>query len=359
MDVYVLNRNLEFIDICDDYISLIWTPRYFKNGDFELYLPATNKNVALMKADYYVVRDKDISKDDSSDVYKNVMIIEKIQVVTDVEEGNHLIVTGRCLKSILARRIIWQQTTLYGFVETALRSIITDNAINPSIASRKINNLQLTAVKGFMEKINRQVTGDNLYEFVVEVCTTYGIGWEIFIQDNIFKIHFYKGEDRSYAQSVNPYVVFSAEYDNLLSTEYTYDKTNYKNVALIAGEGEGLARKTAVAGEASGLDRYEIYVDSRNSSSNDGNISESEYTDLLIEEGNEVLKDDANTVTEHIDGQVEPSGNYVYEQDYFLGDIVEVINEHGISATSRIIEVIESEDETGPSIIPTFGTWEV
>lgn len=359
MDVYVLNRDFEFVDICDDYISLIWTPRYFKNGDFELYLPATDKNIALMKADYYVVRDKDIGKDGSSDVYKNVMIIEKIQIITDIEDGNHLIVTGRCLKSILARRIVWQQTTLYGLVETALRSIITDNAIDPSVASRKIENLELTETKGFSDEINRQVTGDNLYDFVVEVCTAYGMGWEIFIQDNRFKIHFYKGEDRSYNQDVNPYVVFSAEYDNLFSTNYTYDKTNYKNVALVAGEGEGLARKTAVAGEASGLDRYEVYVDSRNSSSNDGNISESEYTDLLIEEGNEVLKDDANTITENIDGQVEPSVNYVYEQDYFLGDIVEVISEHGISATSRITEVIESEDENGPSIIPTFGTWEV
>lgn len=359
MDVYILNRDLEFVDICDDYISIIWTPRYFKSGDFELYLPATDKNIASMKADYYVVRDKDIIKDDSGIIYKNVMIIEKIQVVTDVEEGNRLIVTGRCLKSILARRIIWQQTTLYGLAETALRSIITDNAINPSIESRKIDNLQLSVIKGFTDKINRQVTGDNLYDFIVEVCTTYGIGWEIFIQDDAFMIHFYKGEDRSYNQDVNPYVIFSAEYDNLLSTDYTYDKTNYKNVALIAGEGEGLARKTAVAGEASGLDRYEIYVDSRNSSSNDGNISESEYTELLIEEGNETLKDDANTITENIDGQVEPSGNYVYGQDYFLGDIVEVINEHGISATSRITEVIESEDENGPSTIPTFGTWEV
>ena len=52
-------------------------------------------------------------------------------------------------------------------------------------------------------------------------------------------------------------------------------------------------------------------------------------------------------------------GNYVLNKDYFLGDIVQVINEYGISATPRIIEIIESEDENGTSVVPTFSTWEV
>lgn len=46
-------------------------------------------------------------------------------------------------------------------------------------------------------------------------------------------------------------------------------------------------------------------------------------------------------------------------EDYFLGDVVQVINEYGISAAPRIVEIIESEDENGKSTVPTFSTWEV
>lgn len=358
MDVWVLDKNLKRVGICDDYKSIIWTTRYFKSGDFELYLPATDKNIVLLKEDHYVVREKDIIYDGNI-TYKNVMVIEKIQVTTDIENGNYLIVTGRCLKSIVARRIVWQQTTLYGKVEIALRQILTENAINPTNSLRKITKLKLGEIKGFTETLEKQVTGDNVATFIEEVCTAYGLGWDIYIKDNYFIFELYKGIDRSYNQSKNPFVVFSPDFDNLLTTDYQFDKTNYKNVALVAGEGEGLDRKTVTVGNTSDLDRYEVYVDSRNSSSNDGSITDTEYNHILTEEGHEALESDEYSITENIEGEIETSSNYQINKDYFLGDIVEVINEYGIETTPRIVEIIESEDENGSSTIPTFSTWEV
>lgn len=354
-DVYVLNKEFEIVGLCDDYQSIIWTTRYFTNGDFELYLPATDRNISLLKEDYYCVRDKDVSENG----YKNVMIIEKIQITTSVEDGNYLIVTGRCLKSLLGRRIIWQQTTLNGLLEIALQRVISENAINPSNADRKITKLQLGATKGFTETISRQVTGDNLQAFIEDVCMAYGLGWDISISNGAFVFELYKGSDRSYNQDVNPYVTFSNEFDNLLSTDYVYDKGNFKNVALVAGEGEGLDRKTVSVGSAKGLDRYEIFVDSRNSSTNDGEITPSEYNSILAEEGLETLSEDENSITEKIEGQIEVLSNYQFGVDYFLGDIVEVINEYGIATTPRIVEIIENEDDTGTRTIPTFSTEEV
>lgn len=359
MDVYVLDKNLKVQGICDDYKSIIWTPRYYAAGDFELYLPATEKNIQLLKEDFFVVRDKDLSLDGSTVIRKNVMVIEKVQITTDVENGNYLTITGRCLKSLLARRVIWQQTTLYGLMELALRQLITDNAISPALTKRKIPNLALADKKGFTDRIDRQVTGTNLYDFICEVCTTYSIGWEVYTKDSTFIVNFYKGIDRSYNQSTNAFVVFSPDLDNLLSTNYQYDKTNYKNVALVAGEGEGLDRRTMTVGDASGLDRYEIYVDSRDTSSNDGEIGSTDYNKMLTEEGEEALSDDTNTITESIEGQIETSSNYRYEKDYFLGDVVQIINEYGIGMAARITEVIENEDDTGKNTIPTFSKVEV
>ena len=44
---------------------------------------------------------------------------------------------------------------------------------------------------------------------------------------------------------------------------------------------------------------------------------------------------------------------------YNLGDIVQIENEYGIQATVRILEIIDCEDESGYSTVPTFSTWEV
>lgn len=355
MDVYVLDKDFSIVDVCDDYKSIIWTTRYFASGDFELYLPATTKNILLLQEDRYCVRDKDMAED----TFKNVMVIRKVQITTSAENGNYLIVTGRCLKSILSRRIIWQQTTLTGGFETGIRKVVTENAVSPSDSARKISQLELGTQQGYTDTIDKQVTGANLETFIEEMCTAYGIGWDVYIQNKKMKFELYKGANRSYSQTENPYVVFSPEYDNLLSTDYQYDKTNYKNVALVAGEGEGLARTTATVGTASGLDRYELYVDSRNTSSNDGEITADEYQKLLQEEGLENLSSDENSILENITGEVEASTNYILNKDYFLGDIVEVVNEYGIETTPRIIEIIESEDDTGTYTIPTFSTWEV
>ena len=69
MNVYVLDQSKSFVGICDDYKSIIWTTRYFTPGDFELYLPATTKNLALLREDYYCVRDQDICETDGKKVF--------------------------------------------------------------------------------------------------------------------------------------------------------------------------------------------------------------------------------------------------------------------------------------------------
>lgn len=355
MDVYVLDKDFSILDVCDDYKSIIWTTRYFSPGDFELYLPATDKNIMLLKEDRYCVREQDRT----NDTFKNVMVIQKVQITTSVEDGNYLIVTGQCLKSILARRIIWQQTTITGLFELGIRKIVLENAISPTISARKIPQLELGTLQGYTDTMDKQVTGANLADFIEEMCTAYGIGWDVYIQNKKMRFEFYKGEDRSYNQTVNPYVVFSPEFDNLLTTDYQYDKTDHRNVALVAGEGEGLDRTTVTVGTASGLDRYELFVDSRNTSSNDGEITAADYQKLLQEEGLENLSSDENSILENITGEVEASTNYTFGKDYFLGDIAEVFNEYGIATTPRIIEIIESEDDTGTYTIPTFSTWEV
>lgn len=354
MDIYVLNKELKIVGIVDSYISIIWTTRYFTYGDFELYISADKTMLELLKVGRYLVRDKDIK----SDGFYNVMMIKNREIVTNAEEGDHLIVTGYDLKSIIHQRVIPEQTILSGEVETCIDSLIDENIINSSINARNVNNLIIgnnTIINTYTMK--QQITGKNLGEAVTDICTTYGYGYDVYINNGNFVFYVYEGANRSYGQTTNPYVVISSQYDNLLSSDYQVKMDDFANVAVVAGEGEGTARKKVTVGTAQGLERYEVWLDSRNTSSNDGEITEEEYNQLLYEEGVETLSE--LQVTTSFTGEIDSTINYVFNRDFFLGDIIQVENDYGIKAKTRIIEVIESEDETGQQVIPTFSEMEV
>ena len=62
---------------------------------------------------------------------------------------------------------------------------------------------------------------------------------------------------------------------------------------------------------------------------------------------------------ESLSGDIDYNGVYKINEDFFLGDIVEVDTDQGVSATSRIIEILYSTDSSGVAVIPTFSEMEV
>ena len=355
MDIYVINKQFEQVAVIDSYVSIIWTLRYFTCGDFELYLQAKEGLLDILQEGFYLVREKDM---DATGKMKNVMIIENREILTDAENGDNLIITGRCLKSLLKRRVVSEQTVLQGTVLNCLKMLVNECIINPTVSARQISNFY-PGTDTFTDstKMKKQVTGTNLADVFEEICTAYGFGYDVYLSNNKFYLYFYKGKDRSYAQNVNPHVVVSEAFDNLLSSDYKQSKEDFANVAYVAGEGEGNARKKAMVGTASGLDRYEVWVDARNASSNEGEISDVEYMAMLTADGQEQLAEMG--VQTMLSGEIINGVSFQINDDYFLGDIIQFENDYGISAATRIIEVIYNEDETGVNVIPTFAEMEV
>ena len=350
MNIYVMNSALERIGVIDGYRSIIWTTRYYKPGDFELYIDATPDNISLCQSGRFLYRDKGYE----NGVIKSVMIIQAMQVHTSLEEGNTILLSGKDLKFLLHQRVIWKQTVFSGTVEDNVRRAVTENIISPTIADRAISNFALGDTLVGTETVKAQAYGENLGEWISEQLMTYELGYDVTLNNGNFVFTVYKGSDRSFAQSDNPYVIFSPDYENLLSTDYTADMTEYKNVALVKGEGEGTAKKTATAGTGSGIDRFEITVDggSLSSDSDGGTIPAGDYTAQLKAKGEDELTQ--HPLLKAFAGEVQSEVNFVYGTDYFLGDKVETLNEFGIQASARIIEIIDSEDETGHTLIPTF-----
>ena len=338
----ILNTSLERIAIIDDYSSLIWTSRYYETGDFELCVYVSERNLDLFKKDYYVARDDD----------ENVGIIEDIKIERTEDGAERMIVSGRFLQSILSRRIVAEQTTLSGSVASCINDLLNNNICHPSDSSREISNFTFEAMY-YPTEMTAQYTGQNLLDIVSEICKTYGLGFKVRLAGELFIFSVYEGEDRTYDQSVNPWMVFSDKYDNLLSSEYEECYKNQITAVLAAGEGEGLDRKTAWASSGeTGLLRREAYKDERNIRSNGGDIDPSEYQELLEESAKESLTKFTTAFTGSI-----YFGNVVYKQDVFLGDLCVIENSRwNLSINARLVEVIESVSETGEySITPTFG----
>lgn len=344
MDLYFLDETLIERIVLDNFKSLIWTKRYYTYGDFELYVPASEDLSAALSSCPYIMRDDD----------ESIMIIENVQISTDVENGDYYTITGRSLESVLTRRIVWAQTTLnVNDPAQAIYQLLVENVTEPEIEARMIPNFVVDGTFEGSGTLKMQITGTELAATITDICKTFGLGWKVTKDDNDMVFALYQRDEVS--------VSFSPEFDNLISSQYYQNTEGFKTVAVVAGEGEGADRRRNVVNadsSATGLDRREVYVDARDISSNNGEIGDDEYMALLATRGEQKLLDE-HSATHGFEGEVEPVSTYVYKRDYDLGNIVTVSNGYGVTAKPRIIEIIECWDDTGYRVIPTFETWEV
>lgn len=427
-EVYVLDGNLQTVAIIDMYKSLIWATRYNAVGDCELYVPATTENLNVLKKGNYLMRP------DSNMVCQ----IKKIELDTDAENGNYLIITGYDVKQWLDQRVIWSTMSADGNAEQFIRNMVDSALGNADIQARQIVNLNgqrifyLGEVAGFAEVLTEQATYKNIGEKVRDYCLKFDWGYRVILNNNLFYFNLYKGIDRTNT------VIFSDDYENLATTTYIEDETNMGNVALVAGEGNGANRSKNISGYAESVNRYEVYVDAKDISktitweeltnlypttgeggqgyisgdATSGYVYMMTYINIQIVDNEQLIKlkatyPDGQEITisgnqyyqiydeiiadlpndepqdtdavilrdvvysvylltrgyeklaefgavTSFSGTIEPTTTFVYNRDYFLGDVVTVQNEYGITVNARITEVIEVNDDNGYYVQPKF-----
>lgn len=359
MDVYVLNTNYQVTFILDHYESFMWVDRYYDCGEFEIYTPFRSDYINNLIQGYYL-------RIDSSDT---TMIIETIQVETNVDTGSKLIIKGRSIESILDRRIIWPTKIIKNedcYLEQTIRQLLTETIINPTSAFGH-NSWRLRQIDNFIFEYADQdsgisnltiepveLTGDNLYDVIRNWCEEAEISYRIkLVNDGGFKFKFklYKGEDRSYRQIRNTYVIFSPEFDNIVSTDYIDDISTYKNFAVIQGETDTKYYGNLDTETGSGLNHKELYVDARDIQQGELPQGQS-YNSALLARGLEKLNENSRTV--EFTGEVEAKRQYVYGVDFFCGDVIEIIDTYGIEGSARVVEFIINETSNGIEMYPTF-----
>ena len=362
----------EMIGIVDTANSIIWHRVYYGVGDFEIYAPCTQENIGILVEGNYVTR------------YDNpeLGIIESVQVTYSPEDGRMIVAAGRFAKSILDRRIIYKMnghsvspTILHGTVEDAARSLVSQNAISCDFDSgRNIPQLVLGTHSGSTQKIvddtgyaaQKQVTHDNLMLYSDSLLEEYCMSAYCALNDSLLLAYtVFAGVDRSVDNtSGNEPVIFSQDFDNLLSSEYIDDVTALKNTALIGGAGEGEARFHSIVKSASvtGLDRREIFVNAsshsktyKDDSGTEQTLTDAEYDVQLKTLGRQNVA--KQSIVETFDGDIDlTNGSFVYGRDFSLGDIVTVQDvEIGLYINPRILEITEVQDEDGYQVSAKYG----
>lgn len=363
--VEIRGSDTSIIGIVDVATSIIWHSVYFGVGDFEIYTQATPQMIDLLKIGRYITRSNN----------EEVGIIESVNIATNEQGGTMITASGRFVKSILDRRLIYKlsgtrntATILRGKVETAVREVVKNNAISCEFDSnRNISIIELGALANIPLVISdkngkasrKQVSYGDLLSYTDGVLEEYGLASTCKLRNSKFQYIVYQGADRSADNtSGNAPIVFSQEYDNLTASNYLCNVTNEKNVALIGGEGEGVDRFYSLfENSEAGLQRRELFVDassiSKNYTENDVEkaYTDAEYKEMLDAKGKQELA--PLVTTEAFNGTLDATnGNYIYGRDFALGDIVTVqdnnIKKH---MNVRITEITEVQDANGYTVV--------
>lgn len=353
MDIYVFDFGFNMMGLVDIYESLIIQRNYATVSTIELHATADDNNIALLQKGRILLK--------SNNPTEGYFIVAR---ELSEETTGKMIIRGYSLNRLLKKRIVWGQQSKSGTIEQVMKYFVDKNAINPAIAARKLPNLILSADRGLPFSSDEGCSYRRLDEYLFEIGNKFEISNKIDIDltNKQYLFDVWQGLDRSISQSTNPRVIFSTDFENVVKQQYTDSDNDYSNMALVAGEGEDINRRLVLVNDTStGWNRDELYVDARDLSStqkddagNDIVLTDSAYNSLLAERGNAKLTEVETIQT--FESEVIPNSNFIYRQDYDLGDVVTTMNEKwGLTLNTRITSIEEVYENNNLSVKVTFG----
>ena len=213
-----------------------------------------------------------------------------------------------------------------------------------------------TEINAKTQRFGKMTTGDAVGSMLYKTFQSQKVSYEAYYDlENAEVVYSLRmGKDLTQDNTDgNNFVVFSEGFGNLAEAVVTEDSSNYKNYAIVQGEGEGASRITVTVDQTGGATKRELYVDAKNIRQEEG-VTLAAYKDQLRQSGREKLEEHVNIT--NVETTVTPNNGFRYLDDYDLGDTVDII----VSSISRayvaqIIEIAEVIKGTKHEINITFG----
>lgn len=359
MELLTLNSSFQPDKIFEGYQSLIWSERYSKFGDFQLTTSNIASTIASLPLESYVsLRDSTVP-----------MLIETHKIEKKKNAAPLLTVTGRTFEyCALSRRLSVNSLpsgTLRPFwampaskesdaAYKALRVVLGDiarsqggtsvlSSISPAVSAYDaIPELDLILPNDYetASPYTFEIKAGELYITVIELIAVTNHGIKSIrpgSSGSKVGVEIYNGAD------LTNDLVIDARFDQIEDATYLLSATGSANVGYIySSNGSQEVLKTA-GPEPSGLARRLLLLDD---SSNAATVDVRNSRGLV-----ELYK---YNVTALFDGEVAEQIAAGYNTKYFLGDILKLTGEYGLSQNVRVTEFIRSQDNTGEKAYPTF-----
>lgn len=378
MRLEVFDFELNRLGLIEMYSTITYTLKFVDVGSFELKCAINKQNVKLIQKNRFLwIEDE---------------VCGIIQYISSSTDDGTITAKGKLAKEMLNWRWVYPCFVKTGEPAALAESIVNIHCVNPSESKRKMRGLVIGNAGYVINKphITYQKTGDTVLTSVQNISTANNLGFEIYFNPrnvNPFKFVMLEGKDRTIGnKDGNKPVVFSRDFENIVSGSYEYNDDSFRNIALVAGEtadgsnNENAARTFLVVDQAgsenvSSFYRKELYVDARDLQSeyseeattkdDEGNdvtetvqkkMTEQEYNATLSNRGFEKMGE--TLVEESYESQIRTDARTIYQfgKDYTYGDYVTVIDKSlGIMLNAQITEMQIVYDANGYDYIPTFG----
>lgn len=353
MELSVLDSQFRRSKPIENWNSLAWTERYNKYGDFELVSNHISQIMTLLPVPgpfdppvLVALGESDVP-----------MVVETRKLEKPKNGTSQIVVTGRSFETVLNQRVTIRAITsgeprIEWNIEassaaiaayTAAKTIVVDGAATPLDVIPEINLLNAVTATGTNEKF--PVEPKKLYDWMLETLALDEAGIRSTLPipgvDNRIAVTIYKGEDKRQD------VVFDVALEQMDETAYLLSSVGYENV-MITSTTHGMEMShTGV--NPSGLARR---VDYQDISEEVTLVPGADLTNLTINKGKVALADRLPTAL--FSGGVAAEVGQAYDNRYFLGDIVKLSGEYGLSQDARVVEFIRTQDQTGIKSYPTF-----
>lgn len=338
MEIYILDRDINILGVLSTYEAIIWNTKFQEPGIFKAEFIYTEKMNSILQ------RENLLYKTDEAEP-----AIIKRKFIKLGKDGREIIqVQGYMASRYLNQRVLWRKMILRGSPEAIMRDMVYEHVVDPEDPERKMDHIKLGEFAGYEGDIEMQVSYDNLQETLTNIAVTYELGYQLRldIDQKLFFFEVLKGVDRTLGTE-HP-CIFTRDYGNVLTQEYAEDSTNYRNVCLVGGSGEDESRVLTVAGEAAGLDRYEMFCNASGMSNKD--MSQGEYVEQLRQKGFEKLA--ASYIAKSFESKINKNRAMKFE----LGDYVTCMDKRwDIMVNTQVKEIEKGFSKKEESFIVTFG----
>lgn len=358
---FIYNSARERIGVLQHQDSVQWYENYSSPGEVKVVARATPQNKEMLV-------DGNRLYNSGSDTSARICHT----TIDETETGTFITARAKITSILLADRVVMATENITNY-EAGMYSVYSKN--------RRALPIGIAAAEGYPDSSQTEITWNSVLEAEEKLAEASGLGFKVLFDPlsgtETFKV--YKGVDRSKDTSPDYVGYFGTDVGNIQNVSIESGSTDFKNVAIVAGEGEGSARtvRTVALGNVTGENRRELYVDARDIQREyqqatfagydekgqpiytyeTKTYTNAQYNALLDARGREKLAEhlkDFSITCDIVQNNIE------FGTDYLLGDRMPVnLKDYGIKASAALSSANRIYEKEGKKVVALLNQFEL